>query len=90
MIPLFPMRTKPFVVAPSESLAYLLRSGILGRKHDYERSAADAIRVIELNPQCREAYQNRAVAYEALGRLDEAVSDYGGLLSLTGSVLRRG
>ena len=47
---------------------------------------ADYSKVIELNPEHRQAYENRGDSYAALGQEDQAADDYTRLVTQTSAI----
>jgi tetratricopeptide (TPR) repeat protein len=52
--------------------------------HEYELAIQDFNRAIELNPEYERAYNNRGLAYQALGKTAEAQADFEKYNELTG------
>jgi tetratricopeptide (TPR) repeat protein len=43
---------------------------------EYDRAIADFTKAIEIDPKDASAYASRGVAYEEIGRIDDAIVDY--------------
>lgn len=56
--------------------AYFRRASLYRETNDFEHSLADLTRLLEFEPYCHSARQNRAINYTLLGKIDEAINDY--------------
>src|SRR5690606_28992729 len=61
---------------PKNAQMYIYRGMMHHQKGDFERAIADNSEAIRIDPQSAYAYNNRAEAYFALQRYDEAFDDF--------------
>ena len=68
--------TKVRLKDPTDAPGWVERATELLRGGEHEQAVAGFTKAIELDADCAKAYAGRGVAFEALGRAEEAKADY--------------
>lgn len=68
--------TRVRVKEPTDAPGWVEHATALLRGGEHEQAVAGFTKAIELDASCAKAYAGRGVAYEALGRAEEAKADY--------------